>query len=91
MREAWERWLKHRRARKGPKLTPLAVEEQMAFIADIGPERAVAAIKHSIRNNYQGIFEPGGNARAGPQRSKPSDWDDDRVLALYEQSKGGGS
>jgi uncharacterized protein YdaU (DUF1376 family) len=54
---AWAEWEQHRRE-KGGTLTPTAVKRQYAFLAGIGEERAVAAIGHSIRNNYTGIFEP---------------------------------
>jgi hypothetical protein len=63
---AWAEWEQHRRA-KGGKLTPLAATKQLGFLAGLGPARAVAAIEHSIRQNYTGIFEANdGNRAAGP-------------------------
>ena len=53
-----------------------ALEESEDLLAEIGPERAVAAIKSSIRNNYQGIFEPRAGPRtaaAGPGQVHPKD------------------
>ena len=31
---------------------------QLAKLADMGEERAIAALKHSMTNGWQGIFEP---------------------------------
>ncbi len=54
---AWADWLQHRREIKRP-LTPTAAKGQLLKLADMGPERAIAALKHSIANGWQGIFEP---------------------------------
>jgi len=57
MRAAWESWRTHRAEIK-KKLTPSAIEQQLAKLATMGVERAIAAIRHSIANGWQGIFEP---------------------------------
>jgi hypothetical protein len=54
---AWQSWNTHRHETK-KKLSPLAAEMQLRKLAEMGVERAVAAINHSIMNGYQGIFEP---------------------------------
>lgn len=54
---AWQRWQQHRRE-IGKKLTPTTAELQLQKLSAIGAQRAVAAINHSIRNGWQGLFEP---------------------------------
>ena len=57
-RSAWGDWLKHRREKKKPvQPGSLAEREQLKKLEDFGPARAIAAIRHSISNDYQGIFE----------------------------------
>lgn len=56
LKEAWARWEKHRKEKK-KKLTPESIKEQIEFLNEIGEERAIAAIKRSIRGGWQGIFE----------------------------------
>lgn len=48
----------HRRESK-KKLTPTAAKRAIAKLEAMGPERAIAALEHSIASGYQGIFEPG--------------------------------
>ena len=59
---AWRDWIADRKDRK-KKLTVRAAVQQLGRLAEIGSERAVAAIEHSIASGYQGIFEP--SAKAG--------------------------
>jgi hypothetical protein len=54
--EAWEAWRKHRRE-IGKRLTPSATRRQLAYLAQLGPPRAIAAIERSITNGWTGIFE----------------------------------
>lgn len=56
-RSAWSDWQMHRREIKKP-LTPTAVKQQLAKLAGMGPDRAVEALRHSMANGWQGIFEP---------------------------------
>ncbi len=55
--EAWGKWVQHR-SEIHHKLTPMAAREQIKEIRALGPDRAIAAIKHSVANGYQGLFEP---------------------------------
>ena len=67
---AWEKW----RAYRGSigKLTPFTEELQMRACNDMGPERAIAAIEHSIANDKHGLFEPGDAQPANePQKFVP--------------------
>ena len=57
LQKEWEAWQQHRRERRNA-LTPIARGRQLNKLRKIGVERAVAALRHSIENGYQGIFEP---------------------------------
>jgi hypothetical protein len=64
-RSSWLDWLKHKRQRKDKPMTKIGTERCLKHLRDMGVERAVAAIEHSIENSYAGIHEP--MTRAGPQ------------------------
>jgi hypothetical protein len=54
---AWADWVNYRKeARKA--LKPMCAAEQLSFLATLGPDGAVTAIRNSIRNSWQGLFEP---------------------------------
>ncbi len=61
--EAWRDWLQHRIEIK-KKLTPTSIKQQFRNFAEWGEERSIAAIRHTIGNGWQGIFEPSGQAPA---------------------------
>jgi hypothetical protein len=54
---AWDEWKAHRKEKKKP-LTPTSTKKQLAELAEMGVDRAIAAINHSIKKGWQGIFEP---------------------------------
>ena len=54
----WANWQQHRIEKKA-KLTPTAIRQQLERLAEMGEERAIAALKHSMANGWQGIYEPG--------------------------------
>lgn len=58
----WNKWVSHRIEIKKP-LKPTQAESQLAQFAEWGPERAIAAIKHTITKGWQGIREPDGDGR----------------------------
>lgn len=60
--EIWEEWVSHRTQIRHP-LKSLTAERQLKMLAELGIDRAIAALKHSITNGWQGIFEPSGNRR----------------------------
>jgi hypothetical protein len=76
-REAWNDWARHRKEKKKP-ITALAAQKQLAELSEMGLDRAMIAISFSIKNGYQGIFEPQGPNRkpadATPDHSKDF-WD----------------
>lgn len=56
---AWAAWLKHRKEKREPVRPGSQAEKmQLKKLEDWGPQRACAAIYHSIASDYQGIFEP---------------------------------
>jgi hypothetical protein len=54
---AWEDWQQHRREKKKP-LTPTSAKSQFKAFLEWGEARSIMAIEHSIRNGWQGVFEP---------------------------------
>jgi hypothetical protein len=57
MGDAWDNWQMHKKQR-GETMGPLAVTKCLNKLKAMGPERAVAAIEHSIASNYAGVYEP---------------------------------
>ena len=76
-RQAWDEWRQHRAELK-KKLTPTGMNRQLSRLAKMGVDRAIAAIEHSIANEWQGIFEDtNGNHRKDSGRRDilpPSDF-----------------
>lgn len=63
--EAWNTWLRYlRQKRKWPTL--LTQERQLAKLAAMGADRAVATINNSIEKGWIGLFEPDRVAQAKP-------------------------
>jgi hypothetical protein len=62
--DAWANWGKHRTEIRKP-LKPTATKAQLAKLAAMGEARAIAAINHSLANQWTGIFEPDAN-RSNP-------------------------
>jgi hypothetical protein len=69
--EAWAKWCAHRSELRKP-LTRQATESQLAELARMGEERAFAAIHHSLRGGWQGIFEPKGDSPGAGYGHRPS-------------------
>lgn len=55
---AWSDWLAYRRERKLSAWKPRTIQAQLATLADLGEPSAVESIRQSIRNGWQGLFEP---------------------------------
>lgn len=69
--EAWAKWCRHRSELRKP-LTRQATESQIAELAKLGEARAIAAIYHSLRNGWQGIFEPKADSPGAGYGHRPS-------------------
>ena len=66
---AWAQWKQHRTEIRKP-LKPTATKAQLAKLAAMGELRAIAAINHSLANQWTGIFEPDAN-RNTPTNGHP--------------------
>jgi hypothetical protein len=67
--DAWRRWVQHRREKRCA-ITPQTAQKQLAMVDEIGIERFIAAIDHSIRQGWQGIYEPKASQTQVQQPSK---------------------
>jgi hypothetical protein len=64
---AWEMWQKFRAEIK-KKLTPSMIGAQLADMAKMGENRAIAMIEHTIRKGWQGLREEEGSLFGQPPR-----------------------
>jgi uncharacterized protein YdaU (DUF1376 family) len=60
--DAWKDWVAYRKER-GQTLKPTTIKAQLGKMQDWGATDAVAAIRQSIMNGWQGIFEPRSNVQ----------------------------
>ncbi|HEY1190450.1 MAG TPA: hypothetical protein VGE74_22645 [Gemmata sp.] len=65
-RATWADWLAARRAKRRP-VTERAARTQLSDLAALGPANAIACIRESIRNDWQGLFPD--RFRAGAARA----------------------
>lgn len=54
---AWADWHQYRKERRN-SLTPSTEKEQLAYLEQLGPFQAIQSIRRSIRQGWQGLFEP---------------------------------
>jgi hypothetical protein len=66
--EAWEDWKKHRRE-LGKKLTTSTQVAQLKKLQTMGEAAAIACIRQSIENGWQGLFPPKDHASMRPPSS----------------------
>ena len=55
---AWQDWQAYRKERRLPAYKPKSIEGQLKALAEWGEPASVAAIRESIRNQWQGLFQP---------------------------------
>lgn len=65
-RQAWSDWWAYRRERRLPVYKPSTIQQQFREFRQWGVANAIAAIRESIRQNYQGVFEPKPKFPGGP-------------------------
>jgi hypothetical protein len=66
--ESWSKWESVRRAMgKKPKDWLVMFQEQIDWLAGFGSATAIGILSNSIRNNYQGLFEPKGKPMSKPE------------------------
>ena len=66
-RTAWTEYLAFRRENKFREPQPMSVSKQFRAMEKWGVVAAISAIENTIRNNYQGIFEPKANGNGQPR------------------------
>lgn len=72
-RASWAEWIAYRKdAKIKPYKSEASIKQQLSRLSELGPERMVAAIRYSIAQGYQGIYEERqGAAAAKPKSSTP--------------------
>lgn len=68
LRTAWADFLAHRAQLRAKPLTEQGIKLKFSEFREWGIARSAAAIRHSIKSNWQGIFEPKGDA--APKRKE---------------------
>ena len=79
-REVWTAWIAHRKEIKKP-LTPTSIGQQLRKLSEWGLSRAIEAIRHSIANGWQGIFEPPSNRVLNRQSNR-----DETILKQIQEA-----
>lgn len=69
IKEAWEAWIRHRQEAKS-SATKVSQERTIKKLLKMGPERALAALDHSISNNWLGIYEPDSSRNSAREKPK---------------------
>lgn len=73
-RRAWQDYTDHRRENRWKPLKPKSVAAKLAELAEWGEALAIEAIRNSIANGWQGIFQPSNGKQAGGGiRRRPGD------------------
>jgi hypothetical protein len=79
--DAWAKWVQHRKEKRA-KLTPTSIKQQFADFTSWGEERSIAAILHSVKKGWTGIFEPeGAGTKSQPPRRETRDEINNRQIA----------
>lgn len=86
VREAVELWTAYKREQFRFTYKPLALAALVERMAAMGPERAIAAVKWSMNNGYEGLYEEkkqNGHGRNGgpPQHLTP--WMSDEIIERW--------
>ena len=77
--EAWAAWKKHR-TEKRCSLTVSCASSQLKHCAEMGIERAIAAVNFSTMQGYTGIFEPKAAATASSNGAE--NWNPDEAADI---------
>jgi hypothetical protein len=68
---AWQTWERHRKQKRS-SLTDESIKMQFKDMIAMGEERSIAAINHSVKNGFTGLYEPTGTKASQPtQPAKP--------------------
>lgn len=82
-REAWSDWLAFRKEIKKPA-GPTAQKRLLIQCQKMGLDKAIASIDQSIRNNWQGLFEP--RDYKPPKKINPDV--EEVIRAMQEEAQG---
>ena len=74
-RDAWKEWAQHRRE-IGKPLKPTMVGKQMRKLKQMGCNRAIAAIEHSVTNGWTGIYEDKENGKSASGKHVATTWEE---------------
>ncbi len=55
---AWDEWIEYRKQSKLRKMKPVTIVKQLKEMEEWGEAKAILSINASIRNAWQGLFEP---------------------------------
>jgi hypothetical protein len=66
---AWKEWLAFRRQQKFRNLKTASMQAQIKVLSEWGESAAVESIKQSIRQGWQGLFEPKANGSSLDHKS----------------------
>lgn len=87
VRQAWADYMAYRSERKLPVWKGRTIAAKLGEMTEWGPDRAVAALRASIANGWQGVFEPTKNGKpipvAKPPIPKANDADQARFKAWW--------
>lgn len=62
--DAWRRWVRHKQEKRNP-VTPISVAACFEWLAEIGHDRAITAINHSVVSGWDSIHEASGRRSGG--------------------------
>lgn len=79
----WKEWVPFRRAKKSCKDFNLLFKEQIEWLGQFSEEVAFEILSASIRNDWQGLFEPKAGTRAAPKAESPTS----RRISLEAEEK----
>ncbi len=68
--EHWKGYLKWRSQVLRKPWADVTIKTRLKSLAEMGPDRAIAAMKHCMGMQYQGLFEEGANGRARSNRPR---------------------
>jgi hypothetical protein len=71
MVKQWQVWMNHRRAFRKPKNWAVMFNAQIDFLEPMTEPEAFESVSASIRNGWQGLFEPKSYEKRGPN-GKPN-------------------
>lgn len=70
MQNKWQVWQTSRRGHRKPKSWPVLFNEQIEWLSKYDEPTAFEILSASIRNGYQGLFEPKGKVASKPESNQ---------------------